>query len=264
MSRPPAPRPVWSAPGRRRPEEIAQILAYRADRAIREFTAAVHAGPSFLCPICGYRGMFSAKGHKPSVWCPQCDSRPRHRLLALWMAREMRLPPSADVLHFSAEPWVRSEMTRRGAGYRTADLDDPGVDLHLDITRIDLGDATLDMVLANHVLEHVDDSAALREIARVLRPGGQAVITVPLVEGWDATYSAGGLDPAERALRCGDPDHLRFYGRDFRDRLRAAGFAVREFAATEPDVSTHALRRGERIFIAQRPNGPENKELGNG
>jgi SAM-dependent methyltransferase len=100
----------------------------------------------------------------------------------------------------------------------------------------------------------VDDQAALAEMFRVLRPGGQAVITVPMIEGWDVTHE----DPAligetELRLHYGDPTHLRFYGRDLRDRIRAAGFGLNEFVAVEPDVSTRALHRGERIFVGSKP-----------
>jgi len=251
MSEPARPRPLWSAPGSRAADEIADILAFRATRARSHFDR-LSAGPTARkCPICGYHGPFSPVRHKPEIWCPQCDSRPRHRLLKLWMDREMALPDGARVIHFAAEPWVRAEMERHGAQYRTADINDR-FDLQLDIEAIDLPDASEDMIIANHVLEHVDDAKALAEMHRVLMPGGQAVITVPMVEGWDETYEDSALTREERAFRYGDPDHLRFYGRDLRDRIRAAGFGLQEFAAREPDVGDHALHRGERIFIGVR------------
>ena len=190
--------------------------------------------------------------HKPGIWCPQCDSRPRHRLLKLWMDREMRLPPGARVTHFAAEPWMRADMEARGAIYETADLSER-FDRVLDIEAMDLPDASREMIIANHVLEHVNDRRALSEMARVLTAGGQAVLTVPLVEGWAVTDEVRGLDAQGRAERYGDPDHRRLYGRDFRDLIRAAGLTVREYAAVEPDVSTHALHRGERIFIGVKP-----------
>ena len=156
-------------------------------------------------------------------------------------------------MHFAAEPWVRGWFEERGAAYVTADINDL-FELQLDITAMDLPDASYDLVMVNHVLEHVDDKAALAEMFRILRPGGQAVITVPMIEGWDETHE----DPAlktEAALRLhyGDPTHLRFYGRDVRDRIRAAGFELHEFVAVEPDVSTHALHRGERVFVGRKP-----------
>ncbi len=238
---------------RRDPAGIAAIMDLRAKRAIDHVTGLAWGRTPRLCPVCGYQGMFSPVRHKPEIWCPSCDSRPRHRLLKLWMDREMVLGQGARVLHFAAEPWVRGWFEDRGAEYVTADINDL-FDLQIDITAMDLPDAGFDMVVANHVLEHVDDRAALAEMFRILRPGGQAVITVPMIEGWDRTHEDPALvTEAERRLHYGDPSHLRFYGRDVRDRIRAAGFALHEYVAVEPDVSTHALHRGERIFVGRKP-----------
>ena len=239
----------------RTPEEIAEIMDRRARRAIEHFTALAWGRTPRECPICGYKGMFSPVKHKPEIWCPGCDSRPRHRLLKLWMDREMVLAPGARVIHFAAEPWVRAEMAARGADYRTADLNDK-FDMRLDITAMDLADGSVDMIIANHVLEHVDDARAFAEIHRVLAPGGQAVITVPMIEGFDATYEDPGLTtPEARRLHYGDADHLRWYGRDVRARFAAPGLAVSEFTALEPDAARYALHRGEKVFIGLKPNG---------
>lgn len=236
----------------RSPDEIRAVMDVRAHRAIEHFTALAWGRRPRLCPVCGYQGMFSPVRHKPEIWCPSCDSRPRHRLLKLWVDREMELPAGARVLHFAAEPFVRAWFEARGADYVTADINEK-FELRLDIEAIDLPDTSFEMVIANHVLEHVDDAKALAEINRVLRPGGQAVLTVPMVEGWEETYEEPGLSETERRLRYGDPSHRRFYGRDVRERIRAAGFRLAEFAGTEPDVSDHALHRGERIFIGRKP-----------
>jgi len=224
----------------------------RARRATEHFSALARGRTPRRCPVCGYEGMFSPVRHKPEIWCPGCDSRPRHRLLKLWVDRGMRLREGARVVHFAAEPFAREWFEARGAEYLTADIDDRH-DLSLDIEAMALPDAAFDMLIAVHVLEHVDDAQALAEIFRVLRPGGQAAIMVPVVEGWDETYEEPGLTEEERCLRYGDPLHRRFYGRDVRDRVRGAGFRLEEFAATEPDVSTFALHRGERVFIGVKP-----------
>lgn len=238
---------------RRPADEIAEKMDIRARRAIDHVSALAWGRTPRECPICGYRGMFSPVKHKPEIWCPGCDSRPRHRLLKLWIDREMRLVRGARVIHFAAEPWVRDEMAARGADYRTADLNDK-FELRLDITAIDLPSKSVDMVIANHVLEHVDDRAAFAELYRVLRPGGQAVVTVPMIEGFDRTYENPAHDtPEARRLHYGDAEHLRWYGRDFRDRFAAPGFRVGEFTALEPDAARFALHRGEKVFIGLKP-----------
>jgi SAM-dependent methyltransferase len=232
--------------------EIAEVFAHRTRVALAHFASVAEAPPSRLCPICGYQGPFAAHRHKPSIWCPGCDSRPRHRLLKLWLDRAAPIGPEARVLHFAAEPWMRAALAHVRE-YRTADLNDK-FELQLDLEAMALPDGRFDVVIANHVLEHVDDARALTEIRRVLSPGGIAVLTVPLVEGWDETLEqAPDWGEAERRLYCTDPDHRRFYGRDFRDRIRAAGLEPDEFTAVEPDVARHGLTRGEKIFIARKP-----------
>ncbi|MEM9139215.1 MAG: class I SAM-dependent methyltransferase [Pseudomonadota bacterium] len=243
---------MWSPAGHRDDAELDRILDFRAERALGHVTALAKGRTQRTCPICGYTGMFSPVRHKPEIWCPSCDSRPRHRLLKLWMDREMALPKQADVIHFAAEPWVRAEMEARGARYRTADIN-ALFDLRLDITDMDLADASIDMIMANHVLEHVDDQKALTEIYRVLRPGGQAVITVPIYEGVDETYENPAHATAEaRALYYGDKDHVRLYGRDFRDRFAAPGFQLAEFTALEPYAAQYGLHRGEKVFVGMK------------
>ncbi len=247
---------------RRPPGEIAEKVKLRARRAIDHVTALAWGRTPRECPICGYRGMFSPVKHKPEIWCPGCDSRPRHRLLKLWMDREMRLDAGARVIHFAAEPWARAEMVARGADYRTADINDR-FELRLDISAIDLADGSVDMIIANHVLEHVDDHAAFAEMHRVLRPGGRAVITVPMIEGFDRTYEDPAHDtPEARHIYYGDAEHLRWYGRDLRDRFAAPGFHVSEFTALEPDAARYALHRGEKVFIGLRPATGTGRETG--
>lgn len=231
---------------------MTEKMDIRAKRSIDHVTGLAYGATERACPICGYKGMFSPVRHKPEIWCPSCDSRPRHRLLKLWMDRAMELAPQARVVHFAAEPWVRAELEGRGATYQTADINDL-FELQLDITAIDLPDASVDMVMANHVLEHVDDAKAFKELHRILTPGGQAVITVPMIEGFDQTYEDPAHNtPEQRKLYYGDPTHLRWYGRDVRDRFAAPGFQVTEFTAIEPDATHYALHRGEKVFIGRK------------
>ncbi|QDL90967.1 methyltransferase domain-containing protein [Paroceanicella profunda] len=228
-------------------------LKLRAFRGLRAFMDMIDGGRSYACPVCGYEGRFSPVRQKPDLWCPACDSRPRHRLMKLWMDRELSVPPKARMLHFAAEPWIGAWFAPRLAEYVTADINTK-FDITLDMTAIDLPDARFDIIMANHVLEHLDDRKALAELWRVLAPGGMVILSVPLVEGWDVTYEDPTItDPEDRLIHFTDRTHLRLYGRDFPDRVAAAGFEVSAYAALEPDVSRHALQRGEKIFVGRKP-----------
>jgi SAM-dependent methyltransferase len=122
---------------------------------------------------------------------------------------------------------MRRRLERqRGLYYVTADIEPGRADVVADIQRLPFADEEFDAVLCVHVLEHIDDdAAALREIRRVLRRSGWAALQVPL-QGEATVEDPSITDPTERERAYGRPDHVRMYGRDFADRVRAAGFAV--------------------------------------
>jgi SAM-dependent methyltransferase len=112
-------------------------------------------------------------------------------------------------------------------------------------------------VIANHVLEHVDDDhQAMRELFRVLRRGGIALLTVPINPSRTTTYENASITrPVERQAHFNAPDHRRFYGLDFADRLSEAGFAVETFRMTPPEEVTFGLLPMEWLYVATRPIG---------
>jgi predicted SAM-dependent methyltransferase len=140
-----------------------------------------------------------------------------------------------------------------GGAYQTADLFQPA-DLKLNMEAIDLPDASVDLIIANHVLEHVDDAKASRELSRILRPNGVLLCMVPIVEGWATTYQNPDITTDEgRMLHFGQEDHVRFYGRDFRDRIAKGGFNLREeITAEREDVIRYGLVRGEKVFVFEK------------
>ncbi len=185
------------------------------------------------CPICGWRGLrFDAHPDlaRDRPFCPRCRSQQRHRHLWLYLTRETPLlsGTALDVLHFAPEEGIAEHLRAApGLRYRTADLEPgPGVDAILDLQSLDVEDASVDVVLCNHVLEHVpDDARALRELRRILRPAGWGILQTP-IQGPTTVEEQPGDDPAERLARFGQADHVRIYGRDYRERLLAAGFST--------------------------------------
>jgi SAM-dependent methyltransferase len=208
------------------------------------------------CTICGHEGRFFAYGFPlvADVTCPKCLSLERHRALALYDSRN-GLFAGRDILHFAPEPGLSSLIRSKSPkSYKTCDLFAAGVDLKINIERIDLPDETFDLVLCLHVLEHVDDSKAMPELFRITRRGGTAIVMVPMEEGLDQTYENPQITSrADRLLHFGQEDHVRYYGRDLRDRLKAAGFDLSEWTCVEPDVVRYGLKRGEKIFVCRRP-----------
>jgi SAM-dependent methyltransferase len=224
--------------------------------------APFYRGDRVECPCCGgrFRGFLaSGPGGRPGVRCPRCGSLERHRLLWLYLERCTDLfSRSQRILHVAPEPRLCERLaTTPGLDYVSADLDSPLAEEQLDIQDIPYPDASFDAILCCHVLEHVpDDRRAMRELHRILAPGGWAVLQTPVRSKLTRTDEDPSVtDPAERIRRFGQADHVRVYGADFEDRLRDAGFAVRRdpwARDLEPEVAERFGLRREDVIVGTR------------
>lgn len=208
------------------------------------------------CNLCGYEGRFLPTGRPPryDAKCPRCMSVERHRLLALGNKNFDIIPTQARILHFAPEPALRAYLQELTSAYESADIVPGRASLTLDVEALEVQDDSFDVVVASHILEHVDDSRALPELLRVLRPGGRLVIFTPVVDGWAETYEHPGVaTDQQRLLHYGQVDHVRYYGRDVRDRIVASGFELTEVQATPEEVIRHGLARGETAFVGTKP-----------
>ena len=210
------------------------------------------------CPICGYNGIFISVGHPPrwDARCPGCGSRERHRLTHLWVTEGGGNKLTGKrILHFAPEKTVMRQM-RGNPLYETADLHQNGVTHHVDITRVPLADASYDVVIAHHVLEHIDDDRqAMRELFRLLVPGGFAILSAPINASRQATYENPEITtPEGRHAHFSAEDHRRYYGLDFADRLAGVGFVVDTFRLPADQEAAYGLLRDEWITIARKPS----------
>ena len=175
--------------------------------------------------------------------CPVCHGRDRTRLIMLYLEKHAGLGAvSRDILHvapdFGLYLWLKRQP---GVVYTGADLDANRY-RHIerfrqtDLTAAPFADASFDLVICSHVLEHIpDDDDAFREIARILRPGGRALLLVPFaLDGLGTDEDPSLADPGARNRRFGQWDHVRLYDRgDFLDRMRRAGFEASLFEPFE-------------------------------
>lgn len=222
-------------------------------------------GQGFTDPINGrqYR-RFLPYGYgklRPNALSPGTLSLERHRALWLYIQRFTDWWKSPkDVLHIAPEQ-IFHKLFRKNPLWKITSLDlhSPLADIRADITRMPLEDESFDLIFCNHVLEHIpDDRKAMDELFRVLRPGGSAVLQIPLDIDREKTFEDPGItDPKQRAELFGQYDHVRVYGMDFFDRLEKIGFRTQKvyvrdrFSADE--ILKYGLDAGEIIPVAHKP-----------
>lgn len=165
---------------------MATTLKDQARRAI--FRIKYLRKEAFECPVCGYHGPFvdvnRTTGYRRHAGCLKCGALERHRLQYLVVGKVLGClaTSSLKMLHFAPEPFFTNYFSGRFRIYETADLEMPGVNHHVDLQKLPFADQSYDFVFASHVLEHVpDDYAAVAEIRRILKPGGIAILPVPMV-----------------------------------------------------------------------------------
>lgn len=241
--------------------EMASMELFLAARGV------LFRGSSYECPVCGASlRAFTHGGGSLRVrergYCPRCNAKARHRRVWLHCRHHTDLfERELRVLHVAPKYCLSRRMVRmHNVDYVAVDLvSGPHVTMIGDITDLKVPDDSFDAILSVHVLEHVDDDrAAIREMWRVLRPGGWAVVNVPLDLDAPTFEDASIVSPEARRRAFGEADHVRVYGRDICDRFRAAGFETTLFTADELDdevVVRHGLTPDEHIIMCTKPAG---------
>jgi len=216
------------------------------------------------CPICGTRAdRFLPFGldNRLNVQCPLCGSVERHRIMWLYLARRTDfLKRPLRVLHTAPEPCMEARFRAvHGDGYVTVDRFAAHADVETDIKTLPFEDGRFDVVLSSHVLEHVrNDRSAIRELGRVLRPDGWAVIMVPY-DPDRPTYEDPAIDtPEARLAAFGHPFHFRIYGNDLPARLAAVGLEAEVLgskALFEPAVRRRFRLNNNHLLHCRKRRG---------
>ena len=165
------------------------------------------------CPICGYHGPFMDKNNRLRAKCPKCGELERARMAMLVVNQiyDDKKASETDVLHISPENFLRKLFKEKYKSYISSDLYREDVDHQFDIQSIPYPDNSFDLVFASHVLEYVkNDKQAIKEINRVLRPGGLAFLPVPMLHKKTIDFEE---RPSNKRI-------IRETGKDYFDRYR--------------------------------------------
>lgn len=220
-----------------------------------------YSGSDVQCPVCnkGYRKFlpYGRINPRENALCPNCLSLERHRLIWVYLKEQTDFfKRKKSVLHIAPEACFINRFEKiHGETYITADIESPLAKVKMDIHQIPFEENTFDVVLCNHVLEHVrDDIKAMSEIHRVLKPGGFAILQIPFFNPIpEVTFEDHSItDKREREKIFGQDDHVRKYGHDYPKRIAQSGLTPIEdkFVFTLPDdqVKKFGLVRNEVIY----------------
>jgi SAM-dependent methyltransferase len=228
---------------------------------IRPIIYQYYKGNNFTDPIDGksYR-KFLPYGYgkqRQNALSPGTLSLERHRQMWLYLQRETDFfSKNLKVLHIAPEQeFLKKFKKMKNLDYVSADLFSPIVDVKADILDLPFAEASFDVVICNHVLEHiVDDRKAMSELYRVMKPSGWGIFQVPMKNSLEKTYEDFSItDPKERQKHFGQYDHVRWYGMDYFQRLEEIGFGTKALfysqQFTDQEITKFGLNKNEILPV---------------
>ena len=199
-------------------------------------------------------------GYRLNAGCPFCGCLDRERHVYLYLKEKTEIfAKPLRMLHVAPEANLgRLLRQHSNIDYLSADLDPTVAMIRMDLMDIEFPENTFDAIICNHVLEHVpDDRRGMAELFRVLKPGGWAILQVPISLALEMTFEDPRVtSPAERERLFGQNDHVRLHGRDYERRLQHAGFAVELYRYVdergEEAADRYCLIGQERLYIGRK------------
>lgn len=236
----------------------------RVSYIIRPLFSFFLRGTNFTDPIDNksfkYFLPYGYENQRANVLSPSTLSLERHRLLWLYLKNETSLFTTPQkLLHFAPEQAFYKRFKKlKHINYVTTDLVSPLADIKADICNLPFEDNSFDFILCNHVLEHIpNDTKAMQELYRVLKPNGTAILQIPLDYNRAITFEDNSItDAKERAKIFGQYDHVRIYGLDYFDKLKEIGFKVNanhySQTLTTEEIKRYCLDENELIPICTK------------
>ncbi len=238
-----------------------------------------HWGFKYKCPFCGFhsRKLNPIGIDNPTIrryqiigaglrnaGCPKCGSTDRERLVYTFLKQGLDIfnKPQTRVLHIAPEMIIAGQFIKHGfANYTCGDFFAEGQHAdyshelvkHMDVQNLPYEDESLDLVICNHVLEHVfDEKKAMQELFRVLAKDGQAILQVPISPILEKTISDTTItDGATLEEKFGQKDHVRLFGKDYKSKLESCGFKVQEIKL-QSQYPKYGFNPKEILFVGRK------------
>ena len=246
--------------------KLPRPLLIRLSYPFKLIAPLLYKGNKVECPCCERSfSKFLSYGadvvHSDNVLCPYDLTLERHRLMWLYLKGHSNFfsADKLDVLHIAPEQCFHARFKKQAnLNYLTGDIISPIADLHFDLHSIPLDDNRFDVVFCNHVMEHVDDAnKCMRELYRVMKPGGWGIMQVPQDTNRDVTYEDYSIvSPEDREKHFWQKDHVRLFGMDYPEWLKKAGFEVdifdKESNYSAELINRYRLSKREILYIVRK------------
>jgi SAM-dependent methyltransferase len=247
--------------------KLPRPLLIRLSYPFKLVAPTLYKGNNVTCPVCErsfskFLSYGSDLKHRENVLCPYDLTLERHRLMWLYLKNETDFfTANHKLLHIAPEQCFHKTFKKMpNIDYLTGDLESPIADMHFDLHEIPLEDNRFDIVFCNHVLEHVEDAnQCMRELFRVMKPGGWGIFQVPQDMSREETYEDPTItSPEEREKHFWQKDHVRLFAKDYPEWLKRAGFDVIEYHPKEKfskeQIEQYRLMENEVLYIARKAN----------
>jgi len=242
------------------PRPFLQLIS----KPIFKFISIFYKGNTVKCPICNSNfSKFFPYGResRDNALCTNCLSLERHRLLYIYLFEKSGLfEKKINLLHIAPEEcFINVFKNHENITYTTADLESPLAEIKMDIHDMPFTDNMYDFILCNHVLEHVEnDLKALREIKRILKKGGKGIVQVPFYNPVPKyTIEDKSIkSKKDREKYYGQSDHVRKYGKDYKQRLESTGLKVEIIYPSDflsrSEMKLYSVFETEEIYIIRK------------
>lgn len=230
----------------------------------------IYSGNRYTCSFCNYsfrkflsgglnlsvlkKNKIIGGGHRLNVFCPHCMSSDRERLINIFLKKNNLVYSKMKLLHVAPEATLQTFLGNKNINYFSADLNPELAKIKMDIRNIQFPTNYFDAIICNHVLEHIiEDKQAMKELHRVLKPKGWAILQVPYSPNLTKTFEDLSVrSEEEREKIFGQKDHVRIYGVDYTDFLRSTGFKVELKKLSKKIIKQFAINPREQIFFCKK------------
>ena len=246
--------------------KLPRPLLIRLSYLFKKIAPIVYKGNNVECPVCNrsyskFLSYGSSIAHRENVLCPGDLTLERHRLMWLYLKdhSDFFTNNKLNVLHIAPEQCFHKRFKQQqNLNYLTGDLVSPIADIHFDLHHIPLEENRFDVIFCNHVLEHVEDAnQCMRELFRVMKPGGWGIMQVPQDFEREITFEDPEIVSEEdRERYFWQKDHVRLFGKDYPNWLEKAGFKVdlfeKEKFYSSSQIERFRLQEKEILYIVRK------------